>query len=183
MYGLVNRAIEQLVIKVGGQPAWQRVCERAGVADEGFLAVHAYPDEVTYKLVAAVSQELNLTPNETLEAFGEYWILYTAEEGYAEVLKSSGSSLREFLGNLDEMHGRVESVFPHMILPTFRVVDISHDVFRLLYRSQREGLAPMVVGLIKGLGRRFNQHIEVKQIAARSDLDAVDIFEVTLLHD
>lgn len=181
MYGLVNRAIEQLVISHGGHGAWQRVCERAGVSDEGFLAVHAYPDDVTYKLVGAVSQELNITAEQALEAFGEYWILYTAEEGYGEVLQAGGSGLREFLGNLDEMHGRVESVFPNMLLPSFRVEDVSPDEFRLHYRSQREGLAPMVVGLIKGLAARFDQRVVIDHIGRRSADDPVDVFHIRML--
>lgn len=181
MYGLVNRAIEQLVVSHGGAAAWQRVCGRAGIPDEGFLAVHAYPDEVTYKLVAAVSQELGITPEQALEAFGEYWILYTADQGYAEVMQSAGSTLREFLGNLDEMHGRVESVFPNMLLPTFRLVDLGPDELELHYRSHREGLAPMVVGLLKGLAARFGEQVQIEQVARRGPEVPADVFHVRLL--
>ena len=39
-------------------------------------------------------------------------------------------------------------------LPVFRVEDIGPTSYRLFYASERVGLAPMVVGLVKGLARR-----------------------------
>ena len=60
----------------------------------------SYPDELTYNLVASASSILHLEQSTILEAFGEYWILYTAEEGYGEMLALSGSNLKDFLNNL-----------------------------------------------------------------------------------
>ena len=60
MYGLVNRAIEQLVVSTKGEPAWQRVCARAGVGADGFVAMCPYDDRLTFDLVHAVSEELGL---------------------------------------------------------------------------------------------------------------------------
>lgn len=177
MYGLVNRAIQQLVVSQAGELGWRRVCEQAGVGDEGFLAVEAYPDDLTYRLVAAVSAELGISAEQTLEAFGEYWILYTAEEGYAEVLQAGGANLREFLGNLNDMHARIETVYPRMVVPEFDVEDAGPGAFRLHYRSHREGLAPMVVGLLKGLGRRFGQSLVIEHEVRRHEAGH-DVFRV-----
>ena len=178
MYGLVNRAIEQLVVSLKGEPAWQRVCQRAGVQSDGFVAMCPYHDDVTYRLVGAVSDEMAMAPEAVLEAFGEYWILYTAEEGYGELLESGGTSLREFLDNLNDMHGRVETVFPDMRLPHFQVEDVAPGRYRVAYSSEREGLAPMVRGLLKGLAQRFGEQVEVRLLHARGHGCPVDLFEV-----
>lgn len=161
MYGLVNRGIEQLVVSLKGEAAWQQICLKAGVDNTGFVAMCPYHDDVTYRLVGAVSDALGMPPDQVLQAFGEYWVLYTAKEGYGQLMDAGGSSLREFLGNLNDMHGRVETVFPAMQLPLFRVVDLADDTYELHYESSRAGLAPMVIGLVRGLARRFGEQVEV----------------------
>jgi len=44
------------------------------------------------------------------KAFWEYWILFTAEKGYGEMLNLAGSTLPDFLKNLDMLHGRVNNL-------------------------------------------------------------------------
>lgn len=178
MYGLVNRAIEQLVVSSKGDAAWQRVCARAGVGAEGFVAMCPYDDSMTYALVQAVSEELDLPAAQVLEAFGEYWILFTADEGYGELMASAGADMRSFLANLDDMHGRVEAVFPQMKLPRFRVEPLDDGALRVHYGSERDGLAPMVTGLLRGLARRFGEQRTVRHLIARGPVSPEDVFVV-----
>ncbi len=165
MYGLVNRAIEQLVISLEGEAGWRRVCARADVSADGFVAMCPYHDEVTYRLVGAASEELGMPAADVLEAFGEYWILFTAEEGYAELLNAAGDDLRTFLHGLNDMHGRVETLFRHMKLPHFQVEDVGPGEYLLHYQSARAGLGPMVKGLLRGLARRFHEPITVDTVS------------------
>ena len=178
MYGLVNRAIEQLVVSLHGDAGWRGVCAHAQVAADGFVSMHSYDDELTFRLVAAVSTRLNLPAEQVLEAFGEYWITYTATEGYGSMLEAGGDTLREFLGNLNAMHGRVETVFPHLQLPVFRVEDVAPGEYRLYYASNRSGLAPMVIGLVRGLARRYAQPVDVRLVQAKADVHDEDVFLV-----
>lgn len=183
MYGLVNRAVEQLVVSHKGEAGWLRVCERAKISSDGFVAMCPYHDDVTFSLVGAASEELGLTMAQVLEAFGEYWILYTAEEGYGELLNAGGDNLRDFLLSLNDMHGRVETIFPQMRLPVFRVVDIAPGDYWLHYESERVGLAPMVTGLVKGLAKRFGQAVEVQHIAGRPAGGEAEVFRVRHLNE
>ncbi len=48
----------------------------------------------------------------------------------------------------------------------------------LEYRSKRQGLAPMVVGLLHGLGRRFRTPVAVEQTASRERGDGQDLFRI-----
>ena len=178
MNGLVNRAIEQLVISMKGEAGWRGVCAHAGVAADGFVSMQNYDDDITFRLVKAVSERLELQPEQVLEALGEYWITYTADEGYGALMAAGGTHLREFLSNLDDMHGRVETIFAQLRIPLFRVEDVSDTEYRLYYTSEREGLAPMVLGLVKGLAKRFKQSVEVVQVHAKTDVSGEDIFNV-----
>jgi len=178
MYGLVNQAVEDFVRRGFGDAAWQRIREGAGLSHEMFVSMDGYPDEVTYKLVGAASEVLNLDAAQILESFGEHWVLYTAQEGYGEMLSMFGASLEEFLGNLDNMHSHVGLTFPDLRPPSFQLERVDGGRGLLLhYRSERMGLAPMVIGLLKGLGRRFDENVVVRQTAHRG-LDDHDVFRI-----
>ena len=168
MYGLVNRAIEDLVRKQHGEATWQRIRERAGVPGRGFVAMESYPDAITYALVGATSEELGLPPETILEAFGEFWMTYTAEEGYGELLGLMGSTFEEFMDNLDAMHTRIAATMPHLVPPTFHRAALADGSSVLHYESEREGLAPMVVGLLRGLAQRFRVAIEIEVLPVES---------------
>ncbi|MCX6048085.1 MAG: heme NO-binding domain-containing protein [Chloroflexi bacterium] len=51
MYGLVNRAIEELVCTTWSEEIWESIKEEAGIDIEAFIRLESYTDEVTYKLV------------------------------------------------------------------------------------------------------------------------------------
>lgn len=162
MYGLINKAIEGLVRSRFGDGTWHRIRERVGLPDEPFLSMDQYDDRVTYDLVAAASAELGAPPEAILEQFGLYWIRYTADAGYGELMRSAGRTLPEFLANLDQMHTRVQLSFPHLRPPSFTVRDETPSSLTLHYYSERPGLAPLVIGLLKGLGERFGLRLEVE---------------------
>lgn len=164
MYGLVNRAVEGLVKEKFGDDAWQRVCDRAELENPQFVAMEAYDDAVTYGLVGAASAELGLEPAAVLEAFGVYWTTYTIEEGYGDLLTMMGSTLDEFLDNLDSMHARIAGTMPKLMPPSFEREENEDGSSTLHYRSEREGLAPMVLGLLKGLATRFSVEIHIEQL-------------------
>lgn len=178
MYGLVNQALEDFVRRGFGNLAWDRIRRGAGINDDMFIAMDGYPDEMTYKLVVAASPVLNLDATQILEAFGEHWVLYTAESGYGEMLAMFGGNLHSFLNNLDNLHSHVGMSFPALKPPSFTVEEIEGNAGLLLhYRSERTGLAPMVVGLLKGLGKRFSQDITVRQTAFKG-ADDHDVFHI-----
>jgi hypothetical protein len=162
MYGLINKAVEGLVRSKFGDATWDRIRARAGLPDEPFLSMAQYEDQTTYDLVAAASVELGAPAEAILEEFGLYWIRYTAEAGYGELLKTVGRTLPEFLRNLDQMHTRVKLSFPQLRPPSFAVSDETATSLTLHYYSERAGLAPLVVGLLKGLGERFRLQLSVE---------------------
>ncbi|CAN7590451.1 heme NO-binding domain-containing protein [Acidovorax sp. LjRoot118] len=178
MYGLVNQALEDFVVQGFGNSAWERIRQGAGIDHDMFIAMDGYPDDTTFKLVGAASEVLGLEAAQVLEAFGKHWVLYTAESGYGEMLAMFGSDLRAFLNNLDNLHSHVGMSFPALRPPSFTVEEIEGSAGLLLhYRSERVGLAPMVVGLLKGLGKRFSQGISVQQTAFKG-ADDHDIFRI-----
>jgi hypothetical protein len=181
MYGLVNRALEELIRTTHGDDAWEKIKERAGVDIEVFVRMDAYPDDITYRLVGAASELLNQSPDSLLKAFGKYWTLYTGREGYGDLLDAAGNTLQEALANLDDLHVRVGLMYPELKPPSFRCTDVTAEGLVLHYYSSRAGLAPMVIGLIEGLGKRFGHTLEIAPLARRDSGDDHDSFAIRIL--
>ncbi len=179
MYGLVNRGIEELVCTQFGEATWEAIKEKAGLDIDVFISMDPYSDAITYQLVQAASHVLGLTPETILITFGEYWTLYTAKEGYGELLKMTGNTLPEFLRNLDTMHARVGLLYPELRPPSFRCTEISEKGLTLHYHSEREGMAPLVHGLLQGLSKMFDTAIEIEHIQQWPTTGEHDIFRLT----
>ncbi len=169
MYGLVNRAVEDLLTQRFGAQAWERVRTAAGVDVGAFVAMSPYPDELTYALVAAASAELELPAEAVLGAFGEFWILYSAEQGYGELLAMMGDDLPSFVRDLDQMHDRLRMTFPLLRPPSLWVSDVDEGSLVVHYRSERDGLLPFVEGLMRGAARRLGRDVTTTVLRRRAD--------------
>ena len=178
MYGLVNRALQSLVIQKLGQDAWREICETAQLEAHNFVNFMPYPDDVTYRLAAVAARKMNQTVDQVLEAFGEHWILFTAEEGYGDLMRMCGNTLVEFLTNLNSLHARIQLIHPNLRPPQIICSDIQKNSLKLSYYSTRPGLAAMVVGLLKGLGKRFGVSLTITLVRSREQGCDHDEFEL-----
>lgn len=178
MYGLVNRAIEEMVFAAQGESAWETIKQRAGVDVDVFIGNEAYDDAITYRLVTAASEVLGIPVERILESFGEHWVLKTAHQGYGELLATCGNTFSEFLQNLPNFHVRVNLIFPHLRPPTFSCTHVESHSLQLHYRSERQGLAPFVIGLIRGLGKLFQTEVRIERMELRSQGSDHDIFHL-----
>lgn len=176
MYGMVNRAIEDMVVSTQGTAAWEKVKSHAGIDVDVFISHDPYPDEVTYRLVASASEVLSVPAEDLLEQFGRFWVLNTAERGYGEMMRAGGRSLPEFFENLPGFHTRVAMIFPELIPPRFECTDRTPFSLRLHYHTKRPGLSRFTRGLILGLGERFGTQITVTQTDFKVGGDDHDIF-------
>lgn len=181
MYGLVNQGLEDYIRQQFGHANWEAILARAGLDLDMFVAMQSYPDELTGRLIGAGSDILGLTPESLLEGFGEHWILYTAQAGYGDMLTMFGSTLEEFLLNLDNLHSHVTLTFPALRPPSFSVQpDSDGDTLQVHYRSTRHGLAPFVIGLLRGLGKRFGQDLTIQHLQGAPNGDPVhEVFRLS----
>ena len=180
MYGLVNRALQQMVRSQHGEQLWDEIRTKAGIAHEAFMRMDSYPDEMTYRLVAAASEVLGRPADDLLREFGHYWTRYTLDEGYGALLAALGATLHEALAALDAMHARVALLYPSLKPPTFSVNSDDPSRILLEYRSHRQGLAPMAIGLIEGMGERYGVTLAIAHLHARGDQHDHDLFEIRI---
>ena len=179
MYGMVNKAVEDMVCSNYSEAVWEKIKLRAGVDVDVFMSNESYSDDITYRLVGAASEVLQLPAEQILIGFGEHWVLHTAQEGYGGLMSAAGKNLPDFLRNLPRFHDRVAMIFPKLQPPRFECTEIEERSLLLHYHSHREGLAPFVVGLMQGLGKMFKTPVTVRLSEAKADGADHDIFVVT----
>lgn len=179
MYGIVNKAIQELVEMKFGSETWQKVHARSQIKEEYFLSNEAYDDGITYQLAGAVSEETGLPLKDVLMAFGEFWVLHTGNEKYGSLMKAGGDNLKEFLINLPNFHSRVMLFYPNLTPPEFRVSNVLDSSLDLHYFSTRAGLKDFVTGLIHGLGKLYSTAVEVTVLQSRDEGADHEIFHIS----
>lgn len=178
MYGIVNKAIEDLVKANFGEEKWEAVKTRSGVEVDYFLSNEPYDDDITYKLAGAVSEETNISIGKVFEAFGEWWILKTGKEKYGGLMQAGGNNLREFLVNLPLFHNRIMLMYPKLTPPEFKISNIEESSVHVHYFSKREGLQEFVRGLLSGLGKMYETPVEITLLETRDTGSHHEIFKV-----
>jgi hypothetical protein len=176
---MINQAVRKLVVDNHGEKAWTDICDTAGLTETDFGSLQTYPDEITYKLVGACSKVLGLPAETVLEVFGEYWTEYAKQTSFARLLRFGGRSLEEFVGNLDQMHAKIKMTLPELQPPSFRISESAPNRFRLHYYSSRPGLAPLVMGMLKGVGKMYGTTVDIRLDRARGEGQDHDQFIVT----
>lgn len=103
---------------------------------------------------------------------------FCKESGYTKILKVLGANTREFLQNLDALHDHLATIYPGMQAPSFRCTD-GQDGLILHYYSDRPGLEPIVVGIVKAVAKNLhNSEVDVIVTQTKEDCDHVQ-FTIT----
>ena len=179
MYGIINKSIGELVSKNFGEDKWAAVLEKCGMEDTFFISNEAYDDAITYKLAGSVAEVMNLTLEQVLFAFGEWWILETTRTKYGALLQSGGSNLKEFLTNLPLFHNHIMLLYPKLTPPEFRVSDVSENSICIHYFSKRVGLQEFVRGLLSGLSKLFSCDTIIEHLDSIDKGNDHEIFKVS----
>lgn len=103
--------------------------------------------------------------------FGEQFLLWCQESGYAKTLQLLGRSLRDFLTNLDALHDHLSILYPQMEAPSFRCTPgIKKSEFLLHYYSDRPGLENIVMGIVKSVAREYYKvEVDMKLLKVKGD--------------
>ncbi len=176
MHGLVNKALAGMIRSHHGESKWELIRQKCELEQDFFLSDQSYPDSITYSMVEAASEILDLQAEAILVSFGEYWILNTGRESYGSLFKAAGSNAGEFLMNLPSFHNRVMLIYPKIKAPEFVVRKLSDSVFEIDYYSERAGLQPFVLGLLKGIAGLFEADASVELIKAKTNIKEPDTF-------
>eukprot|EP00980_Cylindrotheca_fusiformis_P006387 scaffold1362_cov125-Cylindrotheca_fusiformis.AAC.10 len=177
MYGLLFQIIEQWIIKEQGIDAWHEIKEKArcAIRDQEFLRRAYYRDEDLVDIITAASELLHKSVPDILEAYGRYVVLHHFANGYDELLRCQGSTLRQWLSNLNAMHDHVKRSFPggNFVAPIFWCEDcdeVEGSIILHYYSLRGTLLVPMVVGIVEQLASyHFGIDVKLHQLALQNE--------------
>ncbi len=162
MYGMVNQAIKRMVIDVLSEKDWADICSKVKISSEDFQVFQQYDDEVTLNLVLSVCEFTKKEPAEILESFGEYWIKYSFNTEYRDLISTFSTGPVNLIKSLNTLHDRLEISFEELTPPAFDVVSEDTNSLVINYYSERDmPLEFFVKGLFQGIFLHFDKKCNV----------------------
>jgi hypothetical protein len=70
MYGLINSAMQDMIVEKFGEEQWATIHAHSRVPEDSFLTMRSYDDALTYQLVSSASEVLKAPVDTCLEMFG-----------------------------------------------------------------------------------------------------------------
>ncbi|CAK8714345.1 MAG: hypothetical protein D3911_01735 [Candidatus Electrothrix sp. AW3_4] len=171
MKGVIVTCLAGLVKDNFGRKKWEDALENAGLDRHAiFSATNKVDDAIVMKVVSSVCKVLNITPLQAADAFGDYWVNVYAPRIYGAYLQEVTTS-KELLLRMDKIHETVTSTIPNAAPPRFNYKWEDSRTLIMTYKSPR-GLIDFLVGLIKGVGKYFNEDLRVRKLNS-TDVEVV----------
>lgn len=161
MYGMIHQAARTMAIAHLGEDGWTDFAKQHALSDEHFIGVEYYDDAETMRLVELIAARLELPPEDALREFGQHWIAFAGSSAYGRILSMAGDDLAGFLENLDRMHASIKSTMPLARMPSFHILENGGDTMKVLYRSERSGLAAFVEGILAAVAKNFGENVVI----------------------
>lgn len=175
MYGMIHRAMREMVLEKLGEEVWLAIENRLKIGPTELLTSMVYDDALTFEIMADVASRFDLTVDECLTEFGQYWVKYAEKGSLSSIMNFTGQNLADFILNLDRLHLAVSSAMPGTRLPSFTTLHKEDGYLSVEYRSDRMGMEKFVYGLFLGLMARFGA---LGQVAVASRGEKFIVFDI-----
>ncbi len=161
MKGTVHKCIEKLVTQNFGVEKWQQCLVEAGFDEDHVFMLNDDVDEaVTMKLVTQVIPSVcNLTIQQVLDTFGQFWINDYASKVYAPYFEGCKST-KDLILKLDFIHKSLTENIPNARPPRLRYEWVDTNRLAVTYLSDR-GLIDLFISIAKGAGTYYKEELRV----------------------
>jgi len=163
MKGVIVMCLGELVRNNFGQDKWEAALEKAGVKkDTIFLSTSNVDDVTVLKVIGSLCDILNISLVQAADAFGDYWVNTFAPKIYGAYYEGIKTA-KEFLLNMDKVHVQTAAIVPDSRPPRFDYEWKNDKTLIMGYKSHR-GLIDIMVGLVKGVGKYYNEDLKVTKL-------------------
>eukprot|EP00043_Microstomoeca_roanoka_P006449 m.62835 g.62835 ORF g.62835 m.62835 type:complete len:690 (+) comp13416_c0_seq1:198-2267(+) len=182
MYGGMHKALTQWVLSMeNGEDILAEVLKEIdfeGSHDDFF---REYTDNQTMALITAVSKVTGIPLEDCKFHVGRQFVVTILDTGYGATLLSLGNDFYSYLKNMDSLHDSFVPSFPDMKVGSLRPKRNPDNTVSVHYYSQREGLASLIMGLLKeSASRLFDLDIDITHRVQRGRGSGCDIFEIVM---
>jgi hypothetical protein len=170
MKGTIVKCLEELVITQFGRDKWEKSLSDIGLdASTVFWPRADIDDGQVLKLVGALCGNLDISLPQAADAFGDYWVNVYSQKMYPLYYERNATA-RDFLLDMDTVHTEMTRSMQNARPPKFEYEWKDEKTLVMHYKSHR-GLLDFVVGLVRGVGKRYDEALQVTKI----DPDRVQI--------
>lgn len=166
MKGTIHRCLGELVTLHFGDTAWHKALEMTGYPSSArFTTYDDIDEEKSLALVVNSAKACEIPVSQIFDMFGEYWVCDYAPKAYSFWYIGLRSP-KDFILKLDHIHSLVGKHFNNAEPPRFIYVEEAPNILRVTYQSER-GLLDLFISLVKGVGKYFNQPVEVEKLSQK----------------
>jgi hypothetical protein len=166
MKGVIFVIFEDFVTSTWGAETFDGLLEACPeAAAEPFVGPKTYPDELMVRLLTVACEQLGVTPDEALRAFGKY-AFGGLTKRYPAFLEGVEHPRELLLAVHGIIHVEVKKLMEGATPPNLYYEDVDDDPDRLVihYESSR-GLCALMEGLLDGVAEHFGVEIRYEQRA------------------
>ena len=162
MKGTIVKCLKNLVEEKFGAEKWQEISNKSNYQDKFINIANDIDDTMVMALLSNTCTTLGITIQQAGDAFGDYWANDYAPKIYKIIYKRYHSA-REFILGMDDVHVEITQNVPNAKPPRFKYNFTDDNTLLVTYVSKRK-LIDVYVGLVKGLGRYFNEKLDVTKV-------------------
>lgn len=161
MKGTVHKCVEKLITGKFGAEKWQACLTYVGLDEDHFFMMNDDVDEpLTMKLITeAIPSVCNLSVQQVLDAFGQYWVNDYTSKIYAPYYEGCTCS-KDLILKLDFIHRSVTEKIPNSRPPRLSYQWLDSNTLSVTYVSER-GLIDLFVSIAKGVGTYYKEDLKI----------------------
>ncbi len=163
MKGTIVKCLQEMVENKFGKDKWSTICEKSNFGKNQIISLSAdIDDAVVMTLLKNTCETLGVSLEQAGDAFGDYWVNNYGPNVYKSIYNKFKNT-REFILGMDDVHVMVTKTVPNSKPPRFTYDFPNDKTIIMTYKSSR-GLILVLMGLVKGLARYFNEKLTVTKI-------------------
>lgn len=163
MKGCIVLALKELVEENFGKEKWLKALSDAGIDEEPLiLPISDVEDEVVMGIITSVCNVCGLSLQDAADAFGDYWVNTYSQRVYPSHYEGVKTA-KDFILKMDDVHVSATKNIPDAHPPRFDYEWKDDSTLIMTYKSAR-GLIDIMIGLIKGVGKHYNENLTITKI-------------------
>ena len=175
MHGLIFTSFRQFVTSRFGVGT----AAAAWAGEPAYSIGSAYLDAEFVRLLRKVCEQVGVSTDELLRAFGVYTGERTFVLLYPSFYDEAGDTRTFLLGIEERIHELIRAAVPGARPPRLDVEPNGPDGVRITYDSPR-GLCVLLEGLVVGTARHYEQDAEVEEVHCMRRGEEACVFEARL---
>jgi hypothetical protein len=183
MHGMINRGLQNFVLRIFGGDVWEDICANAGLSYTNFETMLAYDDMVTEQVLDAICASTGRVRTDILEDFGTFIVSEHCSTAVRKLLRLGGETYLDFLSSLEDVNDRVQVAIPDLELPLMSLTVRTPNEFILSYEFNKCGFGAVFLGLLRAMADDYSALVTITHQTSCSDNIDQDIFKIQLFQD